>query len=410
MNNLAIKNFRIKHFKAIQDSGTVELSPLTVFIGSNGSGKSSFIEGLETYKTCIKQGLYVAMEQWQGFEQIQNRLTPHESETLGTIEFELHRIIDTSTFSANMSVSLDAESELFIQSEKLFFEDKLIVERQANNAFYFPELDSFDFSVPAGSEFSILSKANSALWAALSRYMNSTRSSSSATILMKWLKNINKSKQFWESFDWQFIMLNPDAMKRPVLQKRTGGEIRLNKNGSNIARYLLSIRKLDQAVFASILETLQEILPYAQELQVILGTELEHGVYLQLTEKEQQLASFLLSTGTLRVIALLALLRHPKPPPMIVIEEIENGLDPQTISLIIREIRKVVKAGKTQVIVTTHSPYLLDLLQLEDIVIVERDTTGQPQFFRPDSEVVLAELKKSTLGKLYTMGKLVNPA
>ncbi len=416
MNNLAVKNFRIKNFKAIQDSGSVELSPLTVFIGNNGSGKSSFIEALETYQTCIMHGLDVAINYWRDFEQIRNRFVSHELQVFGEksyqanpMEFELHRTIDTSTFSANMSITLDEERELFIQSEKLFFEDKLIVGRQANNAFYFPELDSFDFSVPAGSEFSILSRANSALWAALSRYVNSTRSSSSATMLMKWLQNINKSKLFWESFDWQFIMLNPDAMKKPVLQKRTGGEIRLNKNGSNIARYLLSIRKLNPAIFASILETLQEILPYAQELQVILGAELEQGVYLQLTEKDQQLASFLLSTGTLRVVALLALLRHPKPPPMIVIEEIENGLDPQTIDLVVKEMRAVIKTGKTQIVVTTHSPYLLDLLQLEDIVVVERDASGQPEFFRPviNEATLSEELKKFTLGRLYMMDKLI---
>jgi predicted ATPase len=416
MNNLAIKNFRIKNFKAIRDSGIVELSPLTVFIGNNGSGKSSFIEGLETYQTCIKQGLNVAMRRWRGFEPVRNCFVPHELKNSGDstyqtnpVEFELYRTIDTSTFSANMSVTLDGSGELFIQSEKLFFGDRLIVERKANNAFYFPEVPSFDFSAPAGSEFSILSRANSALWAALSRYMNSTRSTTSATMLMKWLENINKSKRFWEGFDWQFIMLNPDTMKKPVLQKRTRGEVQLNKNGSNIAKYLLSIRKINPAAFASILETLQEILPYAKELQVILSSELERGVYLQLTEGECQLASFLLSTGTLRIVALLALLRHPKPPPLIVIEEIENGLDPRTIRIIIEEIRKVVKSGKTQIIVTTHSPYLLDLFQLEHVVLVERDEQEQPVFLKLADKASLAnELKKSTLGKLYAMGKLAN--
>ena len=47
---------------------------------------------------------------------------------------------------------------------------------------------------------------------------------------------------------------------------------------------------------------------------------------------------WLLSTGTLRILALLACLRHPDPPPLLVVEEIENGLDPRTIHLLVEEI------------------------------------------------------------------------
>ncbi|MEN8218162.1 MAG: AAA family ATPase [Pseudomonadota bacterium] len=125
------------------------------------------------------------------------------------------------------------------------------------------------------------------------------------------------------------------------------------------------------------------MLPYAKDLQAVVTEELERAVYLQLTERECKIAGWLLSTGTLRIVALLALLRHPKPPPLIVIEEIENGLDLRTIYLIVEEIRKVVESGKSQIIVTTHSPYFLDLLRLEHIVLVERDKTGQPIFTRP---------------------------
>ncbi|MBE9151819.1 AAA family ATPase, partial [Coleofasciculus sp. LEGE 07092] len=114
-----------------------------------------------------------------------------------------------------------------------------------------------------------------------------------------------------------------------------------------------------------------------------------------------------LSTGTLRILALLALLRHPEPAPLIVIEDIENGLDPRTIHLIVDEIRNVIEAGKTQVIITIHSPYLLDLLSLSQIILVERDDTGQPVFSRPADQESLQEWsKKFGPGKLYTMNRL----
>jgi predicted ATP-dependent endonuclease of OLD family len=47
------------------------------------------------------------------------------------------------------------------------------------------------------------------------------------------------------------------------------------------------------------------------------------------------------------------------------------------------EIRRAVKSGRTQVILTTHSPQLLDLALLEHIVLVQRDERGEPMFRRP---------------------------
>jgi len=71
-------------------------------------------------------------------------------------------------------------------------------------------------------------------------------------------------------------------------------------------------------------------------------------VYLQLTERDFKVPGWLLSSGTLRILALWQLLRHPTPPPLIAIEEIENGLDPRTVHLLVEEIRVAVESGKTQ--------------------------------------------------------------
>ena len=206
---------------------------------------------------------------------------------------------------------------------------------------------------------------------------------------------------------WQFLNLNPYTMGFPLPQKRTGGQVHLSKDGSNIAEYLLNIYNLNKASFNGIIETLQYVLPYATDLQPAITSELERNVYLQLTESDFKVPGWLLSTGTLRVLALLAVLRHPTPPPLIVIEEIENGLDPRTIHLIVEEIRNAVTSGRSQIIITTHSPYLLDLLTISQIVMVERDSQGQPLFTRPADQKSLQEwTEQFSIGKLYTMGQL----
>ncbi len=204
---------------------------------------------------------------------------------------------------------------------------------------------------------------------------------------------------------WQFVSLVPEMMGSPVPQRRTGGQLRLAKNGANVAEYLLEIRKLDQASFDGIFEAIHSVLPYARDLQPAVTSELERSVYLQLTEADFKVPGWLLSTGTLRLVALLAVLRHPSPPPLIVIEEIENGLDPRTIHLLVEEIRAAIATGEIQVIATAHSPYLLDLLDLSHIVVVER-VDGQPTFTRPNEDKLGDWVKRFSPGRLYTMGRL----
>ena len=192
---------------------------------------------------------------------------------------------------------------------------------------------------------------------------------------------------------WQFMTLQPERMGLPVPQQRTGGRVRLAKDGTH--------------ALEGIVHTMEYVLPYARDLQAALTSELERKAYLQLTEGKFKLPGWMLSTGTLRVLALLATLRHPQPPPLVLIEEIENGLDPRSIHLLVEEIRTAVLTGVTQVVLTTHSPYLLDLLKLDQLVLVARDETGEPRFHRPANDAKLANWSREFApGRLYTMGSL----
>jgi predicted ATP-dependent endonuclease of OLD family len=72
----------------------------------------------------------------------------------------------------------------------------------------------------------------------------------------------------------------------------------------------------------------------------------------------------------------------------------------------VNEIRNAVEEGKTQIIMTTHSPYLLDQLLLEHIVLVER-IEGKPVFSRPgDNEHLQKWAERFSPGALYTASKL----
>ncbi len=414
-----LKSFQLKNFKAVRDSGVIEFTPLTVFIGSNGSGKSSLIEGLETYQAIVENGLDKAMQHWRGFEYIWNQSVPHLPVPLNNgdrpylsnpMEFCLNSRLSEQDFRASMSISQSSQ-----KTEPFFKQEELVIDKDIK--YFRNDSNSVEQIYPGGSDNDgeiAISKED---------YLQSEYISiiDNRTIITQ-----TDFSQFVSS--WQFLALNAEGMGEPVLQKQTGGQIglskslsdihsermfglpkeqvRLSRNGSNIAEYLLDIKRLDELAFEGIIEAMKFVLPYAGEVLPTLTMELGRNVYLQMTEGQAQIPGWLLSTGTLRILAILALLRHPNPPSLIVIEEIENGLDPSSVGLIVEEIRNVVEEGKSQVIITTHSPYLLDLLVLPHIILVEREA-GQPTFRRPaNDESLKIWAERFSPGKLYTMGRL----
>lgn len=373
---LRLQAARVRNFKAIVDSRSVSFGPLTVFVGHNGSGKSSLIEALETYQSIVSDGLDTAMQRWLGIEHLRHKAA-EARERAGkpaqpmSFEFTVGASPRRAT-RLDMAVANDpAANRMYIARERAEHANGWYVEQKLERSGDGPE--------PGRS----ILGTGGAGHRAVARHVKS----------------------------WQFLCLQPERMGWPVPQQRTGGRVRLAKDGSNIADYLLDIQRLDQQNGTSALEgivhTMGYVLPYARDLQPSLTSELERKAYLQLTEGPFKVPGWMLSTGTLRVLALLATLRHPQPPPLVVVEEIENGLDPRSIHLLVEEIRTAVLEGVTQMVLTTHSPYLLDLLKLEHLVLVARDEQGQPHFHRPADNASLQNWSREFApGRLYTMGSL----
>lgn len=379
--DLAIHNFQLRQFKAVRESGMVRFTPLTVFIGNNGSGKSSLIEGLQTLKNIVVGGLDSAMRPWRGFEHIWHKGSQHKLQAHGS---------RPQAFTNPMRFTIRGG----LGSKKTVLDVKVNLRNNANDlaitaeTITSPLFGRFERS-ENGQVKPLLPGAALAL--------------SDGESLLSRVPDIAR-----QIADWQFVLLDPALMGKPVAQSRTRGRVRLAEDGANIAEYLLDIYTRDPVAFEGIIEALQYVLPYAADLQPVITSELERAVYLNLTENEFKVPGWLFSTGTLRVLGILALLRDPEPPALLVIEEIENGLDPRTVRFIIDEIRSALLLGQTQVIITTHSPYLLDLLDLSHIVVVERGAAG-PVFRRPATEENLQYwADEFAPGQLYTMGRLNN--
>jgi len=112
-----------------------------------------------------------------------------------------------------------------------------------------------------------------------------------------------------------------------------------------------------------------------------------------------------LSDGTLRYLCLLAILCHPKPPPLVCIEEPELGLHPDilpTLSELLREASE-----RCQLIVTTHSDVLVDALtDTPESVIVCEKHEGQTELRRLNKKDLSEWLERYSLGELWRKGEL----
>lgn len=195
--------------------------------------------------------------------------------------------------------------------------------------------------------------------------------------------------------DWQFLSLIPEEMYYPVRREQSKMSVVMSTSGRNVADYFSRLQD-NPVLFSSVLDKMRYVLP---DLDYIAAAhdQIRKEAFLWLTESKskERLPSWLFSSGTLRILAILAILNSETPPPIIFIEEIENGLDPRTLNMLTDEIGRLIP--EHQFIVTTHSPYFLDLLELDHIITTERKD-GQTKYYRPaDNENLLKWKEKFRL-------------
>lgn len=116
-----------------------------------------------------------------------------------------------------------------------------------------------------------------------------------------------------------------------------------------------------------------------------------------------------LSDGMLRFLCLAAALLNPVPAPMIAIDEPELGLHPKLLPIVSDMIKEA--AERTQVLITTHSPELLDCFDIHDIAVMSRGNDElRSTWHRPSSRKglvqLLSDVTADTLGDLHRSGEL----
>ncbi len=175
-----------------------------------------------------------------------------------------------------------------------------------------------------------------------------------------------------ELTNWFFFYLEPrERMRMPTPVK----EVRhIGLMGEELAAFLNTLQALDEPQFRAVEKALHLLIPSITGIDLSVNDR--GNVTLSLMQGQTPIPASVLSEGTLRILGLLALGGAKEPPTLLGFEEPENGIHPDRMDLV-ATLLKTLTDGGTQVIVTTHSPTLLDLLPEKSLYVFqfEKDKT-----------------------------------
>ncbi len=217
------------------------------------------------------------------------------------------------------------------------------------------------------------------------------------------LPEIFEIAEFFDNFDfhqdWEF------GVDSPAREPQTVGQSvdRLEENGYNLAQLLAHYRDNHKGVFERVTDLTKQFYEPVRSVEIRLIS-----THLQIAVEEAggfSTPASRLSDGMLRWLAMLAVLLNPSPAPVTCIDEPELGLHPDVIPTLADLLRDA--SARTQLIVTTHSPALVDAFSDEpESICVSEKVGGSSAIRRLSGQDLNVWLEKYSLGKLWTSGEI----
>ena len=364
-----IKRIELKNFLSFgPESPAVELGPLNVLIGPNGSGKSNLVnalsflhrlpEGLEQARTVLGDPSTVV---WNG----------KGSEFALSVDLGSHPSESSPTYQ--IGIRAGSGGQHWLWRERIVGQTDL----DPNNGTFLEEPREVVYYDANGRVATIRDAAASETQAANRRVDTEDKFRVDDTVLAQraypteypLVHYVADSFKFTSAFrswpfGWDSQVRNAQTTSQPA-----------NRVDEDWRNYQLVLNRIcgEPKVKARVLHYLDALAPGLRDI----GFDTLGGAgTLRVTEGDRNLTMDRLSDGTVRVLAMLAVFCHPKPPPLIVFEEPEMGLHPDMIPTVAELLREA--ATRTQVIVTTHSDILVDCFSATpEVVLVCEKRDGQ---------------------------------
>jgi predicted ATPase len=360
-----LTKLKVQHYKSLFDTD-INLEPLTVFIGPNGSGKSNICESLVVLSDFL------------------TRLTDVKDDNLGN-GFFVQLLEKTSNSLSNIQAKF-WHGELDYLSFTVGFLGVSKPSQLAVRFNYSTKIVSLEF---LGRRCDFLQEENNfksklRSWLIDSHYQSSLMSEA--------LRKVN-------IYDFA-----PSSLSN---ESSSTGE--MGKTGQGIAYALADILFSNRKSFDELEERLRILVPNIQRISLLRGKSQTFSLQLVDKYSENPIPASDISDGTLRILAFLAALYQEDTPSIICFEEIENGVHPWLLHKMMELLKLVSTEGITgkpvQVLITTHSPVLLNYVEPHQVRAVELDNEGKTQVHNLPTDSVrfqkALEAYDGSLGELW---------
>ena len=391
--NMLIRRLKISGMLSFGPKGIdLPMEPLNVLIGPNGSGKSNFIEALALLQAAPKDlsapvrrmgGISEWLWNGEGASQI--------------AEVEAVVSYPGGGMPLRHTLNMGQRGERFeLRYENIENERPNVGETQPEFYYLFiqgsPSIS--DFADDLGGPRRMRSLGSGTVVHDAS--ILSQREDPDRYPELGWLQDQYRQVRLYRN--WEF---GPDAGLRRSPRADEPSTF-LTERGENLPLVLSKLRGDRRQQFV---KSLQQLYDGIEDFQVEVGGGRAELFVVEKGAGARYIPASRVSDGTLRYMALAAILLDPEPPPLVVIEEPELGLHPDVI-LGIGEML-IQASERTQLVVTTHSRVLINALEdyVSSVVVCEK-YAGESRFERLDPEYLSVWLEKYSLGYLWSTGEI----
>jgi predicted ATPase len=345
-----IHQFRVRNFMIHQDT-SLALQPLTVLVGPNGGGKSALFDAMLNFSMLSRGNLRQAF----GPYPFSYRATLYRAASnVSRIGFE---ITMSQTQDAQCSLVYEIDYAQHGTSDDLpafmIFREKLTHQPDGEVLFDRADPDSFPITQHLRIE------NDRSLFSAL-RVHSANPSPTVGSILDYLTQQISRFNKF---------RLDPFALATPSRLPDLGSEPtatpmpRIGYHGEDLAATLYYLSETQQPSYAVICDRVRELVPEFGDFEFnTVGTD-RIAFAMRYTDRRESVPSVRLSSGMLIYIGLIVLVSTPNRPPVLMIEEPENGLTPQAVKAFYRAVRTLAfhenPEQRSQVLLSSHSPFVI---------------------------------------------------
>ena len=354
-----LSNLSIAGWKSIQKlDPPLELGPLNVLIGANGSGKSNLVSFFKLLHELEGERLQTYVGQSGGADSLLHLGSKITQQVQAFLEFK----VDAGTVQYKLGLAYAASGALLIQSEQF--------------------ISHADGGMVALGDGGYL-ESRLRLWAASPHW------------LVRTISDLLRQFRVYHFHD-----------TAPTARIRQEGYIEANQSlysdGGNLAAMLYLYQQTKPMIYRRIAATVRHIMPMFDDFVLVPQRLNPKNILLNWRKRgsDYLFGPHQLSDGSLRAMALIALFLQPVEdlPALIVVDEPELGLHPDAITIIAGLIRAA--SLKTQVILTTQSTTFLDHFEPEEIIVVD-DEQGRSTFRHLDSDGLREWLEDYTVSQLW---------